>query len=87
MPLSLGLVKGTFAIQSNYCYVRSFLPPQLGNPSAGGWFSRDAQILQRVGAALLSNSKPATAKFERIVIAKDAFALADKDTADNLLQV
>ena len=58
-----------------------------GQSFAGGWFARDAQIFQRVGAALLPRSRSQEANFQQVVIAKDAFALADKDAADALLQV
>ena len=64
-----------------------FVPQIFEMPLTGGWFSRDAQILQRIGAVLLSKSKSQRAQFQQIIIAKDAFALGDRDAADKLLKV
>jgi amidase len=50
----------------------------LGTPSYDtiGWFARDADLFARVGAVLLQSSVP-TACPSRLVIAEDAFAIAD----------
>ena len=51
-----------------------------------GWFARDAQTLARVGAVLLEpDAAPAT--FRRLLVAEDAFALAQPETAGALSPV
>ena len=48
-----------------------------------GWFARDAQTLARVGAVILSAGAPAP-RPTRLVIAQDAFDLADPSIVDAL---
>ena len=42
-----------------------------------GWFARDADLLRRVGDVLLGADSEASARPRRLLIAEDAFALAD----------
>ena len=51
-----------------------------------GWFARDAETLARIGAVLLQN-EITEVRPSRLVIAEDAFELADKAVADALLPV
>jgi amidase len=44
-----------------------------------GWFARDAAMLGRVGAALLPQSRGGT-PFRRLLVAPDAWAVADRET-------
>ncbi len=48
-----------------------------------GWFARDADLFARVGTVLLQSSLPA-ARPSRLVIAEDAFAVADPAVAQAL---
>lgn len=51
-----------------------------------GWFARDAEMLARVGALLLQEPIPA-ARPQRLLLAEDAFALADAPVAAALRPV
>jgi amidase len=51
-----------------------------------GWFTRDAELFARVGAVLLQ-SPIAAAQPRRLVIAEDAFAVADQAVAEVLRPV
>ncbi|MDE2228773.1 MAG: amidase [Alphaproteobacteria bacterium] len=47
-----------------------------------GWFARDPDLLARVGSVLLSYGKPKSrARLRRLIIAEDAFAVADATAA------
>ena len=48
-----------------------------------GWFARDAELFARVGTVLLQSSVPA-ARPRRLVIAEDAFEVADAGVAEAL---
>jgi amidase len=48
-----------------------------------GWFARDSDLLQRIGAVLL-NAKGDAAPPDRLIIAEDAVALADHATKEAL---
>ena len=54
---------------------------------AGGWFARDAEILERVGKVLLPKASRKSFKFRRWLVAKDVFALADNGTQTAIFQV
>jgi amidase len=47
----------------------------------GGWFARDAAVLRRAGAALLDPSSRQPAHLRRLLVATDAFALAEESTS------
>jgi amidase len=46
-----------------------------------GWFTRDAELLARVGEVLLAETVPTTVPRVRVLLASDAFALATAETA------
>jgi amidase len=48
-----------------------------------GWFARDAELFARVGAVLLQSSVPVT-RPRRLVLAEDAFEVADAGVAEAL---
>jgi amidase len=52
------------------------LLPQASSYDTIGWFARDADLFARVGAVLLQSSLP-TARLGHLVIAEDAFEVAD----------
>ncbi|KAI3424947.1 hypothetical protein D9Q98_008329 [Chlorella vulgaris] len=47
----------------------------------GGWFAGDAAVLRRAGAALLDPSSRQPAQLRRLLVATDAFALAEESTS------
>ncbi len=51
-----------------------------------GWFARDAEVFARVGEVLLQSEIP-SARPNRVVIAQDAFEVADQAVADALRPV
>ncbi len=57
--------------------------PQAPSYDTVGWFARDTDTFAQVGSVLLQN-EIAEARPKRIVIAEDAFELADKGVADSL---
>jgi amidase len=54
--------------------------PQAPSSDTTGWFARDAATFARVSAVMLGESIPATLPL-RLIIAVDAFGLADAETA------
>src|SRR5262249_31791858 len=48
-----------------------------------GWFARDAELFARVGVVLLQSSLPAVQP-RRLVLAEDAFEVADSEVAEAL---
>src|SRR3546814_660539 len=48
------------------------------------WFARDADLFVRVGAVLLQASVPDDGRFQRLVVAEDAFELADNEVQQAL---
>ena len=50
----------------------------------GGWFARDPAVLRAGGAALLDPASRRPAALRRLLVATDAFALADGATAQAL---
>ena len=61
--------------QSAFAFPKSFLVV------AGGWFARDAGVLRKVGAALLSPSTKVDVPLSRWLNAVDAFDQSDKATS------
>jgi amidase len=49
-----------------------------------GWFARDASLLRRVGGVLLDPATRRPAQLRRLLVATDAFALADEPTCQAL---
>jgi len=52
----------------------------------GGWFARDSMVLRRAGEVLLDPSTRRPAQLRRLLVAADAFALAQEDTAQALYE-
>ena len=52
-----------------------------------GWFARDAQLLARIGEVLLATDLGYALRPRRVIIATDAFAIAEPATANALLPV
>jgi amidase len=50
-----------------------------------GWFARDADLLARIGEVLLASDLRGAARPRHVIIATDAFAIADPATAAALL--
>src|SRR3546814_21006859 len=48
------------------------------------WFARDADLFVRVGAVLLQASVPDDGRFQRLVVAEDAFERADNEVQQAL---
>jgi len=51
-----------------------------------GWFADDAELFKTVGSVLLDGASR-TAPIEKLLIAEDAFALADEPVADRFLDI
>ncbi len=49
-----------------------------------GWFARDPELLERVGAVLLGDPTPEPVRLRRLLLAADAFALVEPRVADAL---
>jgi amidase len=86
---------GSVRVPAAFCGIYGFRPSHGAVPLTGvvpfapsldtvGWFARDATMLSKVGRVLLPNLE--TAPVIRILIARDAFALADADVSATLLQ-
>lgn len=62
----------------------SGMMPQAPSSDTTGWFARDAETFARIGAVMLGEPIPADLP-NRLLVAADAFALADPDAASALL--
>ena len=54
---------------------------------AGGFFAKDVDVLQRAAGLLLEQTMRQPTQFKRLLIARDAMAVADADARQALLQV
>ena len=59
---------------------------QLG-AAAGGFFGRDVDVLQKAAGVLLDQTMRRPTQFKRLLVARDAIAVADAGVGDALLQV
>jgi amidase len=86
---------GSVRVPAAFCGVYGFRPSHGAVPLTGvvpfapsldtvGWFARDAVTLAKVGRVLLPELE--SAPVSRILIARDAFALADADVSATLLE-
>jgi amidase len=86
---------GSVRVPAAFCGIYGFRPSHGAVPLTGvvpfapsldtvGWFARDAAALAEAGRVLLPDSE--TAPVSQILIARDAFALADADVSATLLQ-
>ena len=85
---------GSVRVPANNCGIYGFRPTHGRIPLDGvvpfspsfdtvGWFARDATLLRRVGHVLLPGDKPSPAP-RRLLIAADAFAVADEEVREAL---
>ena len=86
---------GSIRVPASYCGIFGMRPthgrisaegivPLAPSFDAVGWFARDADLLERVGRALLDESKPPEEP-ARLLVATDAMRLADGDVYTALL--
>ena len=54
------------------------------HPQRAGWFARDPAVLRRAGSVLLDPSTRRPATLRRLLVAQDAFALAEPATVQAL---
>src|SRR5437870_2341435 len=82
---------GSVRVPASFCGIYGIRPThgrldlngmmsQAPSSDTTGWFARDAETFARVSAVMLGEAIP-TALPEQLVIASDAFALADPETA------
>ena len=82
---------GSVRVPASFCGLHGIRPthgrldltgmlPQAPSSDTTGWFARDAQTFARVSAVMLGEPIP-TALPTRLVVAQDAFGLADEETA------
>ncbi len=86
---------GSVRAPSSYCGLYGIRPthgrislanvmPLAPSFDTAGWFTREAGLLARVGAVLLGDGGAAPAPPRRLLMAEDAFALADDGVAEAL---
>jgi len=82
---------GSVRVPASFCGLHGIRPthgrldlagmlPQAPSSDTTGWFARDAQTLSRVSEVLLGEPIPAALP-ARLLVARDAFGLADEETA------
>jgi amidase len=82
---------GSVRVPASFCGLHGIRPthgrldltgmlPQAPTSDTTGWFARDAQTFARVTAVMLGEPIPTTLP-TRLVVAQDAFGLADEETA------
>ncbi|KAL4427625.1 hypothetical protein ABPG75_001714 [Micractinium tetrahymenae] len=82
---------GSVRVPACHCGILGFRPthgrvslagavPLAPSFDTAGWFTRDAGVLRRVGGVLLDPSSRRPAQLRRLLVAADAFALAEQAT-------
>jgi amidase len=60
------------------------MAPQAPTSDTTGWFARDADTFARAAAVMLNEDIPSSATLPRLIIAQDAFGIADPSVTDAL---